>query len=575
MRFKSKTTNGFTIYAVTGINAISFAIDFEKADLKGLLGFAVERHDLATKERKFLTGFKVFKELIAEPTSETSVSTLEHPLQSFVWDDYVSKSDAEFEYFFYPMKGSAKALEQGKPIKIALKTEAVFTDQEHDVFFNSGTASKRAYTVKFGKQHPLLLREPKKTEALNWLSRDLSNAIYKFIAQAKKGDALRCCFYEFSYVPVLQALKKAIELGVDVQVILDMKDSGKEHSQPRDESLEAIQKAAFPMQHVIARTANPKEIQHNKFMVFLEAGTPKAVWTGSTNISFAGIHGHTNVGHWVRNQQVASKFMEYWALLKTNPGALATDSADLQKQKHADLQKAVFKIQEPLKPTEIAKIAAGTTAIFSPQPDLTALKTCAELMDKAKTLACITLPFGINKTLTDVFLDNTEQNHLVFMLFDTQPKELKINEKQNVYVAWGVNTDTNTLSDLNNQPTMRALNMNVEFIHTKILLMDPLSADPIVVSGSANFTNASTTNNDENMLIIRGNKRVADICLTEYNRLFHQFYAAMALQNLDLEAKKASLTTTMYLDPTDNWLKKYDKGTLRYKRVKSFVTMSL
>jgi hypothetical protein len=42
MRFKSKKTNGYTIYAVSGVNTISFAIDFEDADTAGLLGFAIE-----------------------------------------------------------------------------------------------------------------------------------------------------------------------------------------------------------------------------------------------------------------------------------------------------------------------------------------------------------------------------------------------------------------------------------------------------------------------------------------------------------------------------------------------------
>jgi hypothetical protein len=45
MRFKSKT-NGYTRYAASGVNTISFAVDFEDADTTGLLGFAVERHDL-------------------------------------------------------------------------------------------------------------------------------------------------------------------------------------------------------------------------------------------------------------------------------------------------------------------------------------------------------------------------------------------------------------------------------------------------------------------------------------------------------------------------------------------------
>ncbi len=65
------------------------------------------------------------------------------------------------------------------------------------------------------------------------------------------------------------------------------------------------------------------------------------------------------------------------------------------------------------------------------------------------------------------------------------------------------------------------LNRNVRYVHTKYLLIDPLGQHPIVITGSANFSAASTNKNDENMLIIRGNKRVAEIYLGEFMRLYN------------------------------------------------------
>jgi phosphatidylserine/phosphatidylglycerophosphate/cardiolipin synthase-like enzyme len=59
--------------------------------------------------------------------------------------------------------------------------------------------------------------------------------------------------------------------------------------------------------------------------------------------------------------------------------------------------------------------------------------------------------------------------------------------------------------------------------HTKFMVIDPLGDDPIVVTGSANFSESSTTGNDENMLFIRGNSRVADIYLGEYMRLWNHY----------------------------------------------------
>ena len=68
----------------------------------------------------------------------------------------------------------------------------------------------------------------------------------------------------------------------------------------------------------------------------------------------------------------------------------------------------------------------------------------------------------------------------------------------------------------------------VKFVHTKIILIDPLTEAPTVITGSANYSDNSTFDNEENTVIIRGNgdeaaKRVADIYLTEYQRIFMHF----------------------------------------------------
>jgi len=46
-----------------------------------------------------------------------------------------------------------------------------------------------------------------------------------------------------------------------------------------------------------------------------------------------------------------------------------------------------------------------------------------------------------------------------------------------------------------------------------------------VITGSANFSPDSTSDNDENMLVIRGDLQVADTYFTEFGRLFQHFYA--------------------------------------------------
>jgi phosphatidylserine/phosphatidylglycerophosphate/cardiolipin synthase-like enzyme len=96
--------------------------------------------------------------------------------------------------------------------------------------------------------------------------------------------------------------------------------------------------------------------------------------------------------------------------------------------------------------------------------------------------------------------------------------------------------------------------------------MDPLSKDPIVVTGSANFSDASANENDENRLIIRGGQRVADIYFTEFNRLFNHYYFRSVYEALK-KANRGNPDVSVFLAEDQSWLDKYKKGKLRAKRV--------
>ena len=242
-------------------------------------------------------GFKVFASVVPNPTGEQPVSTFDQPIQSFVWDDFTAKEDRTYEYFFHPLKGEPKNIDRrAEAIPILVRTEPLFSKKPHDVFFNRGVASSQAYARKFHNVSPdKLTPKEKSDEAFRWLGRHLDEAIIKFIDDTPKGDALLCCFYEFRYLPVALALKRATTRGVKVQIIVDAKENGtkKKKAFPRLDNLKTIRDAKLPAASIIKRQANPAKIQHNKFMVRLKGNGAKAklieVWTGSTNISEGGI----------------------------------------------------------------------------------------------------------------------------------------------------------------------------------------------------------------------------------------------------------------------------------------------
>jgi phosphatidylserine/phosphatidylglycerophosphate/cardiolipin synthase-like enzyme len=140
----------------------------------------------------------------------------------------------------------------------------------------------------------------------------------------------------------------------------------------------------------------------------------------------------------------------------------------------------------------------------------------------------------------------------------------KIQALPNVVIAIGNRIPLNGFDRWLGELDRITNHVNVHWIHLKFMLVDPLSDNPIVVTGSANFSEASTKTNDENMLVVRDNKRVADIYLGEYMRLYSH-YAFREAVRIFLEkhpdAKPEDMKqgflidkgdwTTPYFDPKD------------------------
>jgi phosphatidylserine/phosphatidylglycerophosphate/cardiolipin synthase-like enzyme len=100
------------------------------------------------------------------------------------------------------------------------------------------------------------------------------------------------------------------------------------------------------------------------------------------------------------------------------------------------------------------------------------------------------------------------------------------------------------------------------------MLIDPLGDDPIVITGSANFSDASTTDNDENMLVIRGDTRVADVYVGEFMRLWWHHNFRYIVTTVDAGSGEP---VHNYLRPDDGWAPNfYEARMVKMKRRLSF-----
>jgi phosphatidylserine/phosphatidylglycerophosphate/cardiolipin synthase-like enzyme len=601
MRFRSTPSGSVQIFAVAGTNTVSFGIAADSDARKDLLGFGVERVEKPSGRRSWVEGYKVFASLIPHPDKDTRVSTHDHPIQSLVWDDFAVRPDHTYEYVFHPLKGDPAHPDRTTPAATITVTTEPLWGETHDIFFNRGVTSSQHYATSFKNLPPE--EQPtkkKKQDALDWLSRDLDEAILRFIRSAKPGDALRGCFYEFDFKPVLLEFRAAVDRGVDVKLVIDekvneawvnqkQKDGTTKpvfvKSSPRTKNLEAIGALDFPDGVIIPREARPDAICHNKFMVLVTGpdNQPSELWTGSTNLTDGGVYGQANVGHWLRDVTAAGKYLDYWNLLATDPGATNLAKKD---PKNAFFLAAVEKLT-PVPPVD--DIAPGVTPLFSPRDDMLPIALYVSLLAGAERLGCATFAFGIPDQFKQRLQENTSGGPLCFLLLESRdvPRKnskkpfIKLNSKNNIYEASGSELNT-PLGRWVVETDNRALDLNehVAFIHLKFLLHDPLGADPVVVTGSANFSEASTMDNDENMIVVRGDRRVADIYFTEFNRLWGHFQFRSVVEAVSRRKPKGGPAEPpdrnwQFLAEDSSWLKDYEPGDLRSKRVDQYVGMAI
>lgn len=558
MRFRKKE-NKISVTAVTGTYVVLLSMDMDKADTDGLLGFAIERVDHTENEKYFLKGFKRFKYADDEISLDLLFTTFEHPVQSFIWEDFTAKPDHHYTYNIIPVSGKPKNLEYGSPCSIDVSTEKEY-DSEHSVFFNRGVAGSLAYANRFKNKKPSELTGQEQQEALNWLSRGLKEAMSEFINRAvDPAFSLKIAFYEFRNKEIMDELKARINNNISVEIIYD-------HREQAVKNDEDILKNQFPTNVLTKRANSPKSApSHNKFIILFKDNNPIAVWTGSTNITAKAIYGHCNTGHVINNPTVAAKYYEYWKELKNDPAG------------------AQFKVKTAIITSELnaANIPNGTSVIFSPRKTLDILKTYSALIADAKQMVCGMFPFSFFDDMKTAIKAQTKALELI--LNDKRDNELILEQpKNNIQIVEGTYFKAplfNWIKEINSGILFNEngnASIGTNYVHNKVLLIDALTDDPIIIGGSANFSEPSIKNNDENSLIIRGDKRVADIYFTEFYRIFNHYYVRAKTQNINPVTSSNIQFNPLLLRENSTWVNSfYKEGNFKTIRKEMFNSASV
>lgn len=567
MRKTEQSADGkLRVRAIAGTRVVLLALDLPEADCTGLRGFAFRRRINGGKW-EWLTGLKIFSSVFPNgvpPSANGKIPrfpTNEHPIQGFLWSDYSAKSATRYEFEIAAMYGEPGALQARSTASVDITTE-VEDDGKHGIWFNRGAIASQAFAEQFGNKalSDAEYNDPANKEVA-FLSRGLLEACIAYIRETPAGDGLRVAAYELTFPRIAAELKKAIDRGVDVRIVF--------HDTPvnnRTASDAQLPEKDGRRQILFRRTKT--KIPHNKFIVRLIGGIkPTAVWTGSTNFTPSGFLGQTNVGHKVTDAKIAKTYLDFWTGLSKDPD-----------DDHATAA-AVALTTNPK-----ALVDPGVTLVYSPRPSAKMLDWYGARIADAATSTMFTGAFGVDpKILAPMAAKGPSMRFILLeqpptaAIRDAQeanPADLQFSygailgkEKMQVEERTGRSATGRKVTKIAPIPNFEIESWFLEeelerqsgdgfvfFIHTKFLLVDALSDDPLVCTGSANFSGNSLTANDENMLLIRGDTRVADIYLTEFDRIFRHFYSRDVINQIEKTGGKAKVGI---LDDTDKWTKGY------------------
>lgn len=510
--------NGVRVKAYAGTTGILLAFDVEPGKRKDLLGFAVSREILSgrfTGRMGWLQGILDFPgttkargELIA-----TNVA----PIQKFRWSDYSVYPDTQYAYTVQPVYRSGSSLVTSSNRRLFLEAgpRVVIETQgfqgEDAIIFNRAVASSQAFSRRFpdldreiqqAKEAGTLGSKTLPQRALDWLSRGLVEQIESFLAQAKDASwAIDLAIYEYHLPRLHRAMVAAGKRGVHVRILYH----AKEDDEATVENKHLLHDPAIPGATLFPR--NTTAIMHNKFAVLsrIEANgryAPVAVLAGSTNWTENGCYRQANVVHISRSPAILENYAAMFeTLIATSTNRRATKSWINRNNKI---------------PTAPERFGG-----FSPRSKFADIYAMAGLIAGAERDVLFATAFKLRDEITEALLGAPNDTILRMGVQNSSSAKITGIHRDRTAHFTATSLLPNGLEGWLKETT--AKQKGAIRVHTKAIIIDVTSDAPLIISGSHNFSTNASASNDENYLIIRRDRDVADVYLCEIMRIYDHY----------------------------------------------------
>lgn len=532
-KLKKNADDSFRVKAYAGTNGVLLAFDVDGARKSGLLGFAIERKE-GSAAWQWLLNSLTFPGRAHTLAKWAATPSNLAPIQKFRWADYTVKPGTTCKYrvhLAYADKQPPRQPVLSEPLEVEVKTDDG-KPEDHRVKFNRAVAASQAFGRAFPDLDTLLEKNKKlpveewPAAPRKWLENGLLDAILGFIGRAKDGKwALDVAIYEYELKAIVDAVNAADKRGVQVRVLYHAKKNDQQTAE-NEASLKKIPAAE-------KRGRVTTKIFHHKFIVLSKVNAagdrvPEAVLCGSTNFTENGVYRQANVVHASDDKAIAKRYLELFNVIWGAPGDVAATRKWINSNNPIDPSRALFVGFSPRTGKgdldEFIRIinAADRDVLFA-----TAFKLPDDILDAllGKDHDAV-LRYGIQNTasrITGFHADRTAEFTATALL----SKGLE------GWVKEGLKGQKGNL-----------------LVHTKVVVANFTTDDPVVISGSHNLSVPASGSNDENFLIMRGDTDLADRYGLEVLRFYEHY-------RFRYYAKMLKLKQVRPLEVDDSWANDY------------------
>ncbi|RZF64322.1 hypothetical protein EWE75_11205 [Sphingomonas populi] len=484
-------------------------------DIPGCLGFAIQCRR-GHGEPTWLSnrvGYEDDTEADAQGEQLVQRSSQIWPFQRYDWTDHAADLGDEIAYRIVArVLGDDGKLHDGPASDWSpMLTLSADCGDGVSVHFNRGYVLSQ-FMARYMKRKHITLAELKKTavvvsanvdrEARAFLGGTLRECMLAMMKAVEDDPALElhAALYEFGDAELIDALAA---IGKRAHVVLA---NGSVDKKGDDQNAKGRKRLKDAKCVVHDRFLSPAALGHNKFVVIgRRAGakfTPEKAWTGSTNWTPTGLCTQLNNGIMIENAGIAERYEAQFQLLAKSGDTVSPELlASNNKPKrgiplgNATVDSWFSRLTGEIDIAElIALVKSAKQGVFFVmfQPGSEPVNTLLQ-MQKEKDLY-----------VRGVATQFTGAGAETFKLLKKNPEECFLDAAQDTGVGqsvgeWAVE---GTAADFK-------ANIGNAITHSKVLVIDPFGDDPIVVTGSHNFSKSASGNNDENFIVIRGQPTIA------------------------------------------------------------------